>query len=56
MTTTIQIRAEIETAEKFKKLWDRLRTQDEKATQGETLDLALMLLEEFLDGKLARRT
>lgn len=54
MTTTLQIRAEIETAEKFKKLWDRLKEADEKTTQGETLETSLCLLEEYLDGKVIR--
>lgn len=54
MTTTLQIRAEIETAEKFKKLWDRLKEADDKTTQGETLETALCLLEEYLDGKVIR--
>lgn len=54
MTTTLQIRAEIETAEKFKTLWERLQTVDEKTTQGEMLEMALCLLEEYLDGKVIR--
>ena len=54
MTTTIQIRAEVKTAEKFKELWERLKKSDKNTTQGETLDRSLILLEEHLDGKCVR--
>lgn len=54
MTTTIQIRAEIETAKKFKAIWERLKITDSSTTQGETLETALGLLEDLLDGKVVR--
>jgi len=54
MTTTIQIRAEIETAERFKKLWERLKKADKDVSQGETLGMAIAALETELDGKVVR--
>ena len=51
MTTTIQIRAEIDVAERFKALWERMKKSDADCTQGETLGSALTLLENYLDGK-----
>jgi hypothetical protein len=51
MTTTIQIRAEVEVAERFKALWERMKKVDKYCTQGETLGYALTVLENYLDGK-----
>lgn len=45
MTTTIQIRAEIETAKRFKKLWERLKKSNKDISQGDTLEKAIQALE-----------
>lgn len=55
MTTTLQIRTEIETAERFKRAWERLKSADPATTQGETIDMALDCLEKHLDGKLVAK-
>ena len=55
MTTTLQIRVEIETAEKFKRVWERLKLADPSTTQGDTLEMTLTCLEDQLDGKLVRK-
>ena len=51
MTTTMQIRADVKTAERFKDIWERLNTPTSEYTQGETLELALDALEQKLNNR-----
>lgn len=54
LTIPVNIRMDKETRERLTSVWLRVKSTNTPATQGDVVEMALLLLEAQLDGKTAR--